>query len=88
MYQAYLRASPLPPVFREIRRPFLPVALRLTTPSYLLPPPPTRSMADARQRTLAKGFTIDQFNACIDEYEELNVWTVNETKTRLTFIQA
>jgi len=45
-------------------------------------------MADARQRTLAKGFTIDQFNACIDEYEELNVWTVNETKTRLTFIQA
>ncbi len=41
---------------------------------------------EARQRILAKGYTPDQFDKCLDEYERLNVWGVNLSRTRITFI--
>ena len=41
---------------------------------------------NARQRILAKGYTPDQYEECLDEYERLNVWQVNQSRTRITFI--
>ncbi|XP_076435363.1 DNA replication licensing factor mcm7-like [Babylonia areolata] len=43
-------------------------------------------MSDVNEQCLSKGFKPDQIEACIEEYEELNVWQVNSAKTRLTFI--
>ncbi|CAM4689124.1 unnamed protein product [Lepidochelys olivacea] len=42
--------------------------------------------AEAEQRCISKGFTPAQFQAALDEYEELNVWQVNQARTRITFI--
>nr|QIC49967.1 DNA replication licensing factor MCM7 [Actinia equina] len=44
-------------------------------------------MQEAKQRCLSKGFTPDQFNSCLSEYEELNVWQINQGKTRITFVR-
>ena len=41
--------------------------------------PDTVWFDDARQRILAKGYTPDQFDECLDEYERLNVWQVNQS---------
>lgn len=41
---------------------------------------------EARQRILAKGFTPDQFEECLTEYERLNVWQINMARTLITFI--
>ena len=41
---------------------------------------------EARQRILAKGYTPDQFEQCLDEYERLNVWQINQSRTRITFV--
>ncbi|KAI6660441.1 DNA replication licensing factor MCM7 [Oopsacas minuta] len=41
---------------------------------------------DARQRVLAKGYTPDQFEACLEEYEALNILQVNPSRTRITFV--
>ena len=43
-------------------------------------------VVDARQRCVAKGYTPDQFDEAIEEYEALNVWLLNAAKTRITFI--
>ncbi|XP_056636965.1 DNA replication licensing factor Mcm7 [Diorhabda sublineata] len=40
----------------------------------------------AIEKCASKGYNPDQVNACIGEYEELNVWQVNQTGTKLTFI--
>ena len=40
----------------------------------------------ARQRVLAKGFPPDQFEECLDEYERLNVWQINQSRTRIVFV--
>lgn len=42
--------------------------------------------AEAEQRCVSKGFTPAQFQAALDEYEELNVWQVNQARTRITFV--
>ncbi|KAM7444334.1 Mcm2-7 hexameric complex component [Porites harrisoni] len=42
---------------------------------------------EAQQRCMTKGFTPDQFEACMSEYEELNVWQINSNRTRITFVQ-
>ncbi|XP_070537704.1 DNA replication licensing factor mcm7-like [Ptychodera flava] len=42
---------------------------------------------DARQSCLAKGYTPDQFDEAIDAYEDLNVWHVNASRTRITLVQ-
>ena len=43
-------------------------------------------VVDARQRCVAKGYTPDQFDEAVEEYEALNVWLLNAAKTRITFI--
>ncbi|KAL5475357.1 hypothetical protein EMCRGX_G025158 [Ephydatia muelleri] len=48
--------------------------------------PDTVRFDEARQRILAKGFTPDQFEQCLDEYQRLNVWQVNQSRTRITFV--
>ncbi|XP_045397356.1 DNA replication licensing factor MCM7 [Lemur catta] len=42
--------------------------------------------SEAEQRCISRGFTPAQFQAALDEYEELNVWQVNTSKTRITFV--
>lgn len=46
----------------------------------------TVKIADIIDRCTTKGFKPDQIDHCIDEYEELNVWQVNQSKTKITFI--
>uniref|UniRef100_A0A6M2DVV5 Putative secreted protein n=2 Tax=Pulicidae TaxID=7511 RepID=A0A6M2DVV5_XENCH len=46
----------------------------------------TIKIADVMERCSSKGFKPDQVDACIEEYEELNVWQVNQTRTKITFI--
>lgn len=41
---------------------------------------------EARQRILAKGYPPNQFDQCLDEYERLNVWQINQSRTRITFV--
>nr|UPN66600.1 DNA replication licensing factor MCM7 [Colaphellus bowringi] len=43
-------------------------------------------VSDALEKCASKGYNPDQVDACIEEYEELNVWLVNQTRTKLTFI--
>uniref|UniRef100_A0AAR2L4T2 DNA replication licensing factor MCM7 n=1 Tax=Pygocentrus nattereri TaxID=42514 RepID=A0AAR2L4T2_PYGNA len=43
-------------------------------------------MAEAEQKCVSRGFTPAQFQAALDEYEELNVWQINQGRTRITFI--
>ncbi|XP_003278107.1 DNA replication licensing factor MCM7 isoform X1 [Nomascus leucogenys] len=42
--------------------------------------------SEAEQRCISRGFTPAQFQAALDEYEELNVWQVNASRTRITFV--
>ncbi|XP_067138525.1 DNA replication licensing factor mcm7 [Centruroides vittatus] len=43
-------------------------------------------MSDAIERCTSKGFKPNQIDQAIDEYEELNVWQVNQTRTSITFV--
>lgn len=43
-------------------------------------------LADAMERCVSKGFAPNQVDACIEEYEELNVWQINQTRTKITFM--
>ncbi|XP_077326711.1 DNA replication licensing factor MCM7 [Lithobates pipiens] len=42
--------------------------------------------SEAEQRCVSKGFTPAQFEAALEEYEELNVWLVNQARTKITFV--
>ena len=46
----------------------------------------TVKVGDVLERCTAKGFKPDAVHACIDEYEELNVWQVNIKRDRITFL--
>lgn len=46
----------------------------------------TVKMSEIMDRCISKGFKPDQVDICIEEYEELNVWQVNQARTRITFI--
>lgn len=46
----------------------------------------TVTFADVYNRCSSKGYKRDQIDVCIDEYEELNVWQVNNNRTKLTFV--
>ena len=37
-------------------------------------------------RATTKGFKPDQVEKCLDDYEELSVWQLNQARTKLTFI--
>jgi len=43
-------------------------------------------MAEAEQRCVSRGFTPAQFQEALEEYEELNVWQVNQARSRITFV--
>ncbi|XDV37895.1 hypothetical protein PO909_007421 [Leuciscus waleckii] len=43
-------------------------------------------MNEAEQRCVSRGFTPAQFQAALDEYEELNVWQINQARSRITFV--
>ena len=38
----------------------------------------------ARETILAKCFTPNQFEECLEEYERLNIWQINQSRTRIT----
>ncbi|KAJ8920651.1 hypothetical protein NQ315_004790 [Exocentrus adspersus] len=46
----------------------------------------TIKVSDVLEKCANKGYNPDQVDGCIEEYEELNVWQVNQTRTKLTFI--
>uniref|UniRef100_A0A336MAI7 DNA replication licensing factor MCM7 n=2 Tax=Culicoides sonorensis TaxID=179676 RepID=A0A336MAI7_CULSO len=46
----------------------------------------TVKVSEVMDRCTTKGFKPDQVDACLEEYEELNVWQVNQTRTKITFI--
>jgi DNA replication licensing factor MCM7 len=41
---------------------------------------------EAQEKCSRKGFTPEMFNECSKTYEELNVWLVNNARTKITFI--
>ncbi|KAK5735266.1 DNA replication licensing factor MCM7 [Elasticomyces elasticus] len=45
-------------------------------------------MRRVRERVLAKGFTVQQLEACLDEYSTLDIWQTASEGTRLVFIEA
>jgi len=47
----------------------------------------TLKIQEIRDRCTAKGFRPDEVEKCIEDYEALDVWQVNQAKTRLTFLQ-
>ncbi|XP_067880136.1 DNA replication licensing factor MCM7 [Heterodontus francisci] len=42
--------------------------------------------SEAEQRCISKGFTPAQVEAALEEYEELNIWQVNQARTKITFV--
>ena len=46
----------------------------------------TLKYADVMERCVSKGFKPDRIDTVIDEYEELNVWVVNQAHTKITFV--
>ena len=54
-----------------------------------------RSMADGaktlkiqeiKDRATTKGYTPGQLDEALDEYEQLDVWQLNQARTKLTFV--
>ena len=46
----------------------------------------TVKMADVMERCTSKGYKPDQIEECLEEYEELNVWLINQARTKITFV--
>jgi len=46
----------------------------------------TLKMSEVRERCLDKGYRPGDVDEAIDEYEQLNVFSINQTRTKLTFI--
>jgi DNA replication licensing factor MCM7 len=46
----------------------------------------TVKMADVMERCTSKGYKPDQVEECLEEYEELNVWLINQARTKITFV--
>lgn len=46
----------------------------------------TVKFSDVMERAVQKGYKPDQVDQCIEEYEQLNVWQVNQTRTKIMFI--
>ncbi|XP_078057032.1 DNA replication licensing factor MCM7 [Mustelus asterias] len=42
--------------------------------------------SEAEQRCISKGFTPAQVEAALEEYEELNIWQVNQARSKITFV--
>ncbi|CAG7818629.1 unnamed protein product [Allacma fusca] len=39
-----------------------------------------------REKCAQKGFSVEQVDRCLDEYENINVWHINQNRTKLTFV--
>lgn len=46
----------------------------------------TLKIQEVREMCTNKGYKPDQIDKCIEEYEELNVWHLNQAKTKITFV--
>lgn len=46
----------------------------------------TVKLSEVREACATKGFQAGQVDACLDEYEQLNVWQVNQARTTITFV--
>ncbi len=44
-------------------------------------------IADILPRVLARGYRQNDIDACLDEYQELNVWSVSESRDEVRFEQ-
>lgn len=43
-------------------------------------------VSDIMERCTGKGFNRDQINDMIEQYEEMNIWLVNQAKTKITLV--
>ena len=43
-------------------------------------------VSDVKERCLSKGYKPDQIDEAIEEYEELNVFSLNQAKTKITLV--
>jgi DNA replication licensing factor MCM7 len=48
----------------------------------------TLKMAEITERCTSKGFKPDQINEAIEAYENLNVFAVNDARSKITFVDA
>ncbi|KIY50821.1 MCM-domain-containing protein [Fistulina hepatica ATCC 64428] len=46
------------------------------------------SIVDIRAKVLAQGYTEDQMNATIEEYENLGIWMTNTARTKIIFLNS
>jgi len=46
----------------------------------------TIKITEITERCIAKGYAPDAVDECLEEYEELNVWQVNQARTKITFV--
>jgi len=46
----------------------------------------TLKLSDVRDRCTSKGFTPGDVEKCLEAYEELDIWQLNQARTKLTFI--
>ncbi|XP_023319814.1 DNA replication licensing factor mcm7 [Eurytemora carolleeae] len=47
----------------------------------------TLKVQDVRDRCTAKGFKQADVDKCLEDYEELDIWQLNQARTKLTFVQ-
>jgi len=45
----------------------------------------TLKVQDIKDRATTKGYKPDAVDKCLEEYEELNIWQMNQARTKLTF---
>ncbi len=46
----------------------------------------TVSIKVVREKCAAAGYSAEQVDKCLSEYENLNVWSINHNRTKLTLI--
>lgn len=46
----------------------------------------TVKLSEIREQCTSKGYQPDHVEECIEQYEELNVWQVNQARTTITFV--
>lgn len=44
------------------------------------------SIDNIKEKCTSKGYKPDQVDSCIEEYEELNFWQINQARSKLTFL--
>ena len=48
----------------------------------------TLKVSEIKERCTSKGFKPDQIEETISEYERLNIFHINETRAKITFVDA